>query len=305
MKKHSFLAIILALAMVLCCAVGVCATDNATEYNKEYNVTYTIDNGTTAAINVLVTIEGNGLDFVSIPVTLTQSTKSHKVVDALLSSAVSTAGYGFYLNRTDSNGDPVTDDDGNPIYDATTTSSTYFSHIKYDDTYYGGTGSGYNGWCFRINGGIPQEMSPYDYLWGSTINTAVIHNGDVIAVHIDDPISESATTRFMRASVTSHTATSVTANVTESHQYYGENYVWNPLAFAPLTNKSFTAKIYDEATTLSVENCWGTAYLSSNGTVTFTGLDLDPGTYYLVVSGDMSTSASPRYSSCITSFTVK
>lgn len=276
MKKHSFLAIILALAMVLCCAVGVCAAENP--------VVYTVDAGTTNAINVLVTIEGNGLAFKSIPVSLPgEVTTSHKVVDALLSSAVSTAGYTFCGT------------DGNPI----TTSSTYFSTIKKNGVSYGGTGSGYNGWCFRVNGGIPQERAG----WGATIATTTIHDGDVIAVHIDDPISESATTRFMRASVTSATATSVTANVTESHQYYGTSWDdWITTNFSAVTGKSFTATIYsDSACTVDVDD----TEISTNGTVTFTDLDLDPGTYFLVVSGDMSTSASPRYSSCITSFTVE
>lgn len=275
MKKHSFLAIILALAMVLCCAVGVCAAENP--------VVYTVDAGTTNAINVLVTIEGNGLDFVSIPVTLTQSTKSHKVVDALMSSAVSTAGYTFCGT------------DGNPI----TASSTYFSTIKKNGVSYGGTGSGYNGWCFRVNGGIPQESAG----WGATIATTTIHNGDVIAVHIDDPISESATTRFMRASVTSATATSVTANVTESHQYYGTSWDdWITTNFSAVTGKSFPAKIYASA---SLGRTPVATTTMANGMVSFSGLNLTAGqTYYLVVEGNMNTSETTHYSSCITAFTV-
>lgn len=274
MNKNSILAIILALAMVLCCAVGVCAAENP--------VVYMVDNGTTAPINVIVTIEGNGLPFQSIPVSLGESSVSHKVANALLAPAVSNAGYTFCGT------------DGNPI----TASSTYFSTIKKNGVSYGGTGSGYNGWCFRVNGGIPQESAG----WGATIATTTIHNGDVIAVHIDDPISESATTRFMRASVTSATATSVTANVTESHQYYGTSWDdWITTNFSAVTGKSFTATIFSDATCSTYVD---DTEISSNGTVTFTGLDLDPGTYYLVVAGDMSTTASPRYSSCITAFTV-
>lgn len=275
MKKHSFLAIILALAMVLCCAIGVSAAENP--------VVYTVDGGTTAAINVIVTIEGNGLPFDSIPVSLAQSTTSHKVVNALLSSAVSTAGYTF----CGTDGDPIT------------TSSTYFSTIKKGDVSYGGTGSGYNGWCFRVNGGIPQEREG----WGATIATTTIHNGDVIAVHIDDPISESATTRFMRASVTSATATSVIANVTESHQYYGTSWNdWNTTNFSAVTGKSFTAKIYASA---SLGRTPIATTTMANGVVTFSNLNLTVGqTYYLVVEGNMNTSETIHYSTCITAFTV-
>lgn len=277
MNKNSILAIILALAMVLCCAVGVCAAENP--------VVYMVDNGTTAPINVIVTIEGNGLPFQSIPVSLGESSVSHKVANALLAPAVSNAGYTFCGT------------DGNPI----TASSTYFSTIKKNNVSYGGTGSGYNGWCFRVNGGIPQESAG----WGATIATTTIHNGDVIAVHIDDPISESATTRFMRASVTSATATSVTANVTESHQYYGTSWDdWITTNFSAVRNQSFTAKIYNNANL--TDPALSTATVNLLGTVSFSGLNLTSGqTYYLVVNGNMSTTATTRYSTCITAFTVE
>ncbi len=284
-KIHSaskILMIIACLAMVFALSAGVSALD----YNKEYNTSYSIGSGTTAAVDVLVTIESDssGLPFTVVPVHLNSSSSPHMVLDALLSSDIAAAGFSFY-------------NAGTPL----SATSTYFDSIKYNNVYYTGNGTGYSGWCFRINGGFPQQ-SPG---WGASIATAPIDNGDVIAIYLDDPIAQNKSTRFTRATVDSATANAVQVTVTESHQSFGPgpNYTWNITNFAPIGG--LTVKLYSgmnisgtpiaTTTSLSLQNYEGKAY--------FNNLSLSPGTYSIVVCGNYNTT--PPISSCITTFTIQ
>lgn len=279
-SKVSKVAMVIAcLAFVLCLSVGVSATD----YNTEYNVTYNIGSGTTAPINVLVTIESADLGFTAIPVSLGTSGTSHKVIDALLSSAVSGAGYTFYAYNYNTS-----------QYDLLTASDNYFSHIKYGTNFYGGTGQGYSGWQFRVNGGIPQDPSTG---YGADISTTPIVDGDVIAVYVDDPISENTTTRFTRATVDDFDVNNVTVLLTESHQWYDSVFNWYHPGFTAIGN--LNVSIYNDIS-LSSSALVDTVSASSSGVANFTNLTLGAGTYFVVVTGNMN--ASPAISSCITSF---
>ncbi len=279
MKKISKLLIVLTcVAMVLALSVGVSALD----YNKEYSVVYNVGSGTTSAIDVLVTIESNssGLPFTVVPVHLDASSTPHMVLDALLESEISTAGFTFYNVNT-------------PL----SSSSTYFDRIKYNNVYYTGSGQGYSGWQFRINGGIPQEALN----WGASIATAPIENGDVIAIYIDDPFSASTSTRFTRAHFDSAIASYVSVAVSESHQWFDPDFTWNTPAFASIGG--LTVNLYSgvgvNSTPIASAVCDGDGYADFSFAP---GSTLSPGTYTAKVCGNWN-GTSP-VSSCISTFTI-
>ncbi|MEG1497662.1 MAG: hypothetical protein RR219_09110 [Clostridiales bacterium] len=266
-KSKAALTMVVAIAMVFCLSMGAFA--------KEYPVSYGQNetHATNSAINVKVAVEGRTTAYKEVNVSLNAKTPSQKVIDAMLAvNADATKGIIFGTNATT----PVNAE------------STYFSCVNGE----GGSGVGYSGWCFRINGGFPMDSSGF----GTTIATATITDGDVISFFIDDPISESSATKFTRANVITKTPSQIVVNVKESHQYFAPapSYDWVISNFAKYIGA--TVELYSGSTASGTIISTATTN-GFDGNATISNLNLTQGGTYTVkvlgnVSGNYLTSTS-------------
>lgn len=138
-----------------------------------------------------------------------------------------------------------------------------------------GNGTGYSGWCFRINGGFPMESAG----WGASIATATIKDGDVISFYLDNPITSTAAAQFTRTNGVSYANGVVTATVKGSNQYFqGANWDWIINDFAALSG-----------VTVQVLNASGSVVASgttgSDGAVSISTGTLAAGTYTVKAVG--------------------
>ena len=258
MKLKNLLATALVGVMMLGASLGVCA--------KEYPVSYVqgSSQATNNAVDVTVTVEGINIPYTEIPVSLGAKTSGNQVVrDAMLE--INDEGTSvFFLKSKDS-------------YDFIASDTTYFERIidgeGNDDI---GNGTGYSGWCFRINGGTPMESEG----WGASIATATITDGDVISFYLDNPIAESSAARFTSMNNVSYSNGVVSATVLESHQYFGPapDYAWTITPFAAVSGA--TVKVYNAAGTEV-----GTGTTSSVGVALINVNTLASGTYTVKVLG--------------------
>lgn len=268
-------------AMVFCLSFGALAAPQG----NDGSYIQTAADGSTGAINVTLSIEGLALDYAEIPVSLDANTDgaTHKVVDAMIESEVATAGYTFYTSSTDGSG--VT------TYAPVTAASTYFSHVKKGDVYNGGSGQGFSGWVFRINGAFPMEFAD----WGATISTATIKDGDVISFYVDDPISEANSTKFTRINANYANGT-VSATVTSSLDYFDASWNWEISDFVGLSGA--TVQVLNASGAVV-----GSAVSDIDGEVAITTGNLPAGTYTVKVVGN-KTSTSIISTTTTSSFTV-
>ena len=221
------------------------------------------------------------IPYTEVPVSLNaKSSGTQKVPDAML--AINNAGGNIYFWESE-----------DALIDA---SSTYFTHIYWyggdADAMETGTGAGYSGWCFRINGGFPMESAG----WGATIASATIKNGDVVSFFIDDPSASSAAAKFTRTNA-SYANGTVTATVTESHQYFqGSNWDWIITDYAALSG--VTVQVLNGASVVA------SGITGSDGTVSISTGSLAAGAYTVKAVGTKNASGIITTTST-TTFTVE
>lgn len=254
MKLKSLFTTALVGVMMLGASLGVCAADYPESYVQ--GTTYGVP--TSAAIEVTVTVEGITTPYTEMEVSLPAKTNGQiqHVNDALLAISNNSALPVTFMQSATA------------AMDANT---TYFSHVKYNNVVEGGTGQGYSGWCFRINGGFPSERED----WGASIATANINDGDVIGVYLDDPYTEETSARFTRLTFNSYSANAVSVKVTESHQAIDpDTWAWTIKKFYKYTG--VTVGLYSGGNQIAT----GTTDLGGN--VTFNNLSLQSGVTYTV-----------------------
>lgn len=254
MKFKKVLGLVLAVAMVFCLSVGAFA--------KEYQPSYEQNQSTSDAVSVKVTVEGLTVPYTEKTVALPAKTgDTQKVLDAMLAvNADSTDNITFYASGTT----PVAAD------------TTYFTSVNGDT----GSGAGYSGWVFRINGGFPMESAGL----GASIATATITDGDVISFYIDDPSSADASAKFTRINESdlAYANGVVSAKVTSSYQYFDASWNWEITRFANMSGA--TVNVYDSTGALK-----GTGTTNSIGKVSISTGALAQGTYTVKVVGDKTT----------------
>lgn len=274
MNKHfcrsRIFMIIACVAMLLCFATGISAT--------EYPVSYLQNDShsTSGAVNVTVTVEGVDIPYAEIPVTLSAKTEGEQTVADALAA----------INNNDNSSyifwEEIKDDDGNVIDIIYANSETKYFSIIWDienDHEETGNGTGYSGWAFRINGGFPLLPPTEEFpVRGASIKEATIINGDVISIYLDNPIASTSSAKFARVNNISYSNGVVTAAVKESHQYFqGANLDWIITPFADLNG--VIVKVLD-----ANGNVKGTA-TSSDGAVSIVTGSLPSGTYSVKVLG--------------------
>lgn len=281
-KKSRLLMVIACVAMMLCVSVGVSAVDPGS---------YTQGNGTSDAINVTVTVEGLSIPYTEIPVSLPAKTSgTQKVIDALVAADAANSSIGFF--------ESYTDEDEVVHYTSIDSETTYFTHVANTSVtpyvYDGGSGSGYSGWVFRIDGAFPVDANG----WGTTVATAVIENGDKISFYVDNPFSESTIAMFSKISA-SYSNGVVNATAVQSYQYYtGANWDWTVTDFEALP--SVEVAVYNSAN----QQIGDIGYTDDNGNVSINTGNLPAGTYTVKVLGAKDSTAI-YYTTATTTFTVQ
>ena len=264
-KTKPLMILALALVMVFCLSFGAFAAEYPASYVQDGS------HATSDAINVTVTVEGVDIPYTEVPVSLNaKSSGTQKVLDAML--AINSAGGNIYFWESE-----------DVFIDA---NSTYFTYVNSE------TGTGYSGWCFRINGGFPMESAG----WGATIASATIKNGDVVSFFIDDPSASSAAAKFTRTNA-SYANGTVTATVTESHQYFqGSNWDWIITDYAALSG--VTVQVLNGASVVA------SGITGSDGTVSISTGSLAAGAYTVKAVGTKNASGIITTTST-TTFTVE
>ncbi len=266
-KTKPLMILALALVMVFCLSFGAFAAEYPASYVQDGS------HATSDAINVTVTVEGVDIPYTEVPVSLNaKSSGTQKVLDAML--AINSAGGNIYFWESE-----------DVFIDA---NSTYFTYVNSET----GTGAGYSGWCFRVNGGFPMESAG----WGATIASATIKNGDVVSFFIDDPSASSAAAKFTRTNA-SYANGTVTATVTESHQYFqGSNWDWIITDYAALSG--VTVQVLNGASVVA------SGITGSDGTVSVSTGSLAAGAYTVKAVGTKNASGIITTTST-TTFTVE
>ena len=257
MKLKNLLATALVGVMMLGASLGVCAAD----YPKSYVQGTTYGVPTSEAVNVTVTVEGLTTPYTEMNVSLPAKANGEiqHVNDALLAISNNSALPVTFMQSATA---------------AMDASTTYFSHVKYNGVVEGGSGQGYSGWCFRINGGFPSERED----WGASIATANINNGDVIGVYLDDPYTEATSARFTRLTLNSYSANAVSVKVTESHQAIDpETWAWTITPFINYNGVVVSLYAGTDTTATPIK----TATSALGGVASFSGLNLESGVYTL------------------------
>jgi hypothetical protein len=132
-----------------------------------------------------------------------------------------------------------------------------------DRTYAPTSPSAWNGWMFRIDGQFPLEDD--NPVWGASISTAYLTNGDTIHFYHDDPSSSSASAKYAKiTSITDNDSNSLTVNVKASTNYFPPpNYNWVINNFANCQGLTVKAYIVGQSTPAAT----GTTDASGNVTL--------------------------------------
>ena len=204
-------ALTLALAFMLVFALSVpaFATDYFTTITAYYQQGTAPQYSSTIHVNLIVEsrqISGNNL-YRTVNVALTPNgTQSFYVKDVLL-AVQGTNGLIF----NDSSGNPI---DANDDYVYSITDTNPDPDVTYAPT----SPTAWNGWMFRINGQFP--LLDDDPLWGASISTAYVTNGDTIHFYHEDMDDDGLGADYAKITSVSNNGNSLTANVKASSTYY-------------------------------------------------------------------------------------
>lgn len=143
-----------------------------------------------------------------------------------------------------------------------------------------------DGWTFRVNGryplsttdGSPTTPGPV----GTSIEETPISEGDVIHFYWDYPYNKTSSELYSAKFITpdaSYANGTLNVNIKASDAYFDNSMYWHINSFSTYTGATSAAVTLYNANGTQVAGATGT--IDTNGSCSITGLNLNPGTYYV------------------------